>query len=174
MEKFDLYDVNRKPLETTMVRGSRQPPNTFRLVVHVCIFSDDGKMLCQRRQPFKDDWSGMWDVSVGGSVVCGENSEQGARRETLEELGLSLPTTLIPSLTVTFCGGFDDYYCVTMDVEESSCHLQPEEVAEVKWLSLEEILHKIRCGSFIPYDENLIRLLFFFRNHKGSHTCNKK
>ena len=49
MELLDLYDVNRKPLGITMERGGVQPKGTFRLVVHVCIFSADGKMLCQRR-----------------------------------------------------------------------------------------------------------------------------
>ncbi len=110
MELFDLYDINRKPLGQTMVRGMQQPPNTYRLVVHVCIFSCGGKMLCQRRQPFKCSWSNMWDVSVGGSVVAGETSEMGARRETSEELGLQLSDEILPSLTVRFDGGFDDYY----------------------------------------------------------------
>lgn len=169
-EYFDLYDSNRNLLGTTMERGTQQPPNTFRLVVHVCIFSRDGKMLCQRRQPFKHGWSNMWDVSVGGSVVSGENSVQGARRETLEELGLTLPEQLLPSVTIHFTGGFDDYYCVTMDVNEQNCVLQQEEVAEVKWLTEAKICQMIDDGSFIPYNKSMINLLFFLRAHRTTHT----
>ncbi len=167
---FDLYDVNRRSLGKTIERGAKLPPDTYRLVAHVCIFSSDGKLLCQRRQPFKKSWSNMWDVSVGGSVIAGETSEQGARRETQEELGLQLPEKILPSLTVYFNSGFDDWYCVTANVDEKTCRLQQEEVAEVKWLSLEEILQKISDGSFIPYEESLINLIFALRNHKGSHT----
>ncbi len=170
MELFDLYDINRKPLGQTMVRGTKQAPNTYRLVVHLCIFSADGKMLCQRRQPFKRSWNNMWDVSVGGSVVAGETSEMGARRETLEELGLQLPDEILPSLTVHFDGGFDDYYCVTMDVDKTAYALQYEEVAEVEWLTKEEIMQKIEDSSFIPYSKGLMELLFFLRNHRGTHT----
>lgn len=168
-EQFDLYDINRRPLGQTIPRGLPLPENAFRLVVHVCIFSSDGKMLCQRRQPFKEGWSDMWDVSVGGSVVAGETSELGARRETSEELGLQLPDKLMPSLTVHFDGGFDDWYCVTEYVNEKDCVLQYEEVSEVGWFSQEEILRKISDGSFIPYEESLINLVFFLRNHRGTH-----
>ena len=46
----------------------------------------DGKMLIQRRQPFKRSWSGMWDLTVGGSSVSGDTSLSAAIRETSEEL----------------------------------------------------------------------------------------
>lgn len=169
-EMFDLYDVNRRPLGKTIERGAQLPPDTYRLIVHVCIFSTEGKMLCQRRQPFKKSWSNMWDVSVSGAVDAGETSERGARRETQEELGLQLPQKLLPSLSVLYDSGFADWYCVTADVDENTCRLQSEEVAEVKWLSSEEILQKISDGSFIPYEESLINLIFALRNHKGEHT----
>lgn len=169
-ELFDLYDINRKPLGKTIERGAKLPPNTYRIIVHVCIFSTDGKMLCQRRQPFKKSWSNMWDVSASGAVDSGETSEQGARRETQEELGLQLPQKLLPSLTINFDEGFADWYCVTADVNESTCRLQQEEVAEVRWLSQEEILQKISDGSFIPYEESLVNLIFALRNHRGDHS----
>ncbi len=150
--------------------GCKQPQGTFRRVVHVCIFSDNGALLRQRRQPFKDDWCGMWDISVGGSVVSGETFEQGARRETFEELGLLLPEDVVPSLTLWFDGGWDSYYCVTQNVDLLQCRLQETEVAEVAWLTLEEVLQKLQDGDFIPYQKSLLETLFFLRNHKSSHT----
>lgn len=173
-ELFDLYDVNRKPLNLTMQRGTKTPDGTCRLVVHVCVFSPDGKMLCQHRQPFKKGWSNMWDISAGGSVTSGEDSQQGARRETLEELGITLPEKLLPSLTVHFDGGFDDYYCVVMDVDEQSCVLQQEEVAEVKWFSESEICRMIDDSTFVPFSKDLIRLLFFMRHNRTALTRQEK
>ena len=48
--------------------------------------------------------------------------------------------------------------------------LQYEEVKAAKWASLEEILSMIDSGTFIPYHRSLIELLFFLRDHSGTHT----
>lgn len=45
MELFDLYDSNRKPFGFTMVRGEKQPENTYRVVVHCCVFNSHNQML---------------------------------------------------------------------------------------------------------------------------------
>ncbi|MDE6200853.1 MAG: NUDIX domain-containing protein [Clostridiales bacterium] len=167
MELFDLYDVNRKPLGTTMRRGGVQPRGTYRLVVHICIFSSDGKMLCQRRVPNKKVYPDMWDLSCGGCVDSGETSVEGAIRETREELGLTLPDDITPSLTVYFNYGFDDVYCITMDVDEKNIVLQETEVAEIKWLTAAQIKSLIDEKIFIPYDKSYIDYLFYSQNHRG-------
>ena len=53
MELFDLYTAEREKTGKTMVRGDRTPDGYYRLVVHVCIFDREGRMLIQQRQPFK-------------------------------------------------------------------------------------------------------------------------
>lgn len=166
MELFDLYDVNRKPLGITMERGGTQPKGTYRLVVHICIFSNDGKMLCQKRVPSKKVFPNMWDLSCGGCVDSCETSAQGAIRETKEELGLDLPL-VAPALTVHFNYGFDDVYCITMDVDEEDITLQAEEVAEVKWLTKEQIHSMINDGVFIGYAHEYIDYLFYCQKHRG-------
>lgn len=167
MELFDLYDVNRKPLGITMERGGAQPKGAYRLVVHICIFSSDGKMLCQRRVDSKKVYPSLWDLSCGGCVDAGETSVEGAIRETKEELGIVLPVDVAPSLTVYFNYGFDDVYCVTMDVDECAVTLQAEEVAQVKYLTKEQIHSMIDDKSFIPYSHEYIDYLFFCQNHRG-------
>ena len=81
MELWDLYTENREKTGKTMVRGEKQPNGYYRLIVHICIFNDECKMLIQQRQPFKDGWSGMWDLTVGGSVIAGETTQMAAQRE---------------------------------------------------------------------------------------------
>ena len=167
MELWDLYDVNRRPLGKTMVRGDKQPPNTFRLVVHACIFSPDGKMLCQRRSPNHKGWSGMWDVSVGGHAISGETSLDAVLRETREELGLQLPRNIIPAVTMNFDCGFDDFYCVNMDVKLSDCTIQESEVSQISFLSLDEICAMIDKGMFIPRNKGFMEYLFYCRTRRG-------
>ena len=171
MELFDLYTADREKTGRTMVRGESTPAGLYRLVVHVCIFDPEGRMLIQQRQPFKRGWSNLWDITVGGSAVSGDSSRSAAERETLEELGLAVDLKEArPTLTVHFETGFDDIYVLTMDVDLSSLKLQHEEVQAVRWASEEEILRMIDDGRFIPYEKSLIQLLFFRRNHRSSHT----
>lgn len=173
MELFDLYNADRKPIEGTMIRGQSQPENTFRLVVHCCVFNSDGQMLIQRRQDFKEGWSGMWDITCGGSAVAGENSQKAIERELFEELGIkNVFSDVRPILTIHFDKGFDDIYTVNRDIGINNLTLQKEEVAEVKWATEEEILNMIKDGIFIPYHEHLISLLFFMRNKRGTFKNN--
>ena len=87
MELLDLYTEDRVRTGKTMVRGTVVPEGLCRLVVHVCIFDSQGRMLIQQRQPFKSGWSNYWDMSVGGCAVAGDTSIAAAERETREEIG---------------------------------------------------------------------------------------
>ena len=171
MELFDLYTAEREKTGKIMVRGKPTPDGYYRLVVHVCLFDEEGRMLIQQRQPFKQGWSNLWDISVGGSAVAGDSSRSAAERETLEELGLAIDLSDVrPTLTIHWEKGFDDYYVLTLPVDLTALSLQAEEVQAVRWASLEEILQMIDDGRFIPYEKSLIELLFFRRNHRSSHT----
>ena len=170
MELFDLYTEDRVKTGRTMVRGTKVPEGLYRLVVHVCIFDTEGRMLIQQRQPFKQGWSNYWDLTVGGCAVAGDTSRTAAEREVREEIGLELDLSDVrPSLTLNFDGGFDDYYVLTREVDLSVLHLQEEEVQAVRWAAQEEILKMIDDGLFIPYEKSLIGLLCFCRNHRGAH-----
>ena len=173
MELFDLYTADREKTGQKMVRGDAVPEGFYRLVVHVCVFHPDGRMLIQQRQPFKKGWSNLWDVTVGGSAVSGDSSQSAAERETLEELGLPIDLSDVrPTLTIHWEHGFDDIYVLTLPVDIPSLQLQYEEVQQVRWAAKEEILEMIDDGRFIPYEKSLIELLFFRKDHRSSHTKN--
>ncbi|MFA9558119.1 NUDIX domain-containing protein [Evansella sp. AB-rgal1] len=168
MEIWDIYDKDRKLTGRTMVRGESFEAGDFHLVVHVCIFNNKGEMLIQQRQPFKQGWSNMWDLTVGGSAIAGDTSQQAAEREVLEEIGYIINLHGVrPSFTVNFEVGFDDYYLVVEDIDIGELTLQPEEVQQVKWASRDEIMRMIDEGIFIPYHKSLINLLFDMRKYMG-------
>ena len=171
MELFDLYTADRRLTGRTIVRGDPVPEGFYRLVVHVCIFDREGRMLIQQRQPFKHSWSNLWDLTVGGCAVAGDTSQSAAERETLEELGLALDFSQVrPTLTIHFERGFDDYYVLTRPTDLTALRLQPEEVQAVRWAARDEIMQMIDDGRFIPYEKSLIDLLFFRRDHRSAHT----
>ena len=164
MEYFDIYDINRQKTDRKGVRGVKSPEGDMRLVVHICIFNKRGEMLIQHRQPFKKGWSGLWDVSVGGSAIAGDDSRRAAEREVKEELGLDLQITHRPNFNINFDGGFDDFYLVDWDGDIKDLNLQYEEVESVKWATRQEILSMISDGSFVPYYPSLINMIFDMKN----------
>lgn len=171
MERFDLYTADRQLAGRTMERGERTPDGFYRLVIHVCIFGTDGRMLIQQRQPFKATWSDLWDVSVGGCAITGDSSRTAAEREVKEELGLEIDLAGIrPTMTLCWDHGFDDYYVLTRDLDLNTLVLQPEEVQAVRWATKEEILRMIDDSLFIPYEKSLIGLLFTRRTNHNAQS----
>ena len=171
MEILDLYTKDRIKTEKTMVRGEKTAKGFYKLIVHVCIFNSKGEMLIQQRQPFKNGWPNMWDITAGGCATSGDTSQSAAEREVYEEIGYKISLDDIrPALTINFDEGFDDMYLVNQDIDISKLNLQYEEVKSVKWASKEEILSMIDEEIFIPYSKNLINLLFFMINNKSIYT----
>ncbi|HWL27243.1 MAG TPA: NUDIX domain-containing protein [Ureibacillus sp.] len=169
MELWDVYDMNRNKTDRTWVRGEPLQPGDYHVVVHVCIFNSKGEMLIQQRQPFKQGWSNYWDITVGGSAVAGDSSQDAAQRELEEEIGLKLDLQHVrPHITLHFERGFDDIYLIEKDVDIHTLKLQYEEVQDVRWASKEEILEMIKTGEFIPYFESIIEFLFDVRKQRGS------
>lgn len=174
MEIFDLYDRDRIKTGETMERGGVCPEGRFRMVVHISIINSEGKMLIQKRQPFKQSWSGLWDVTTGGSAIAGENSREAAERELFEEIGLKIDfSERRPAFTVNFRDGFDDNYVLIKDVDISALTLQYEEVEAVKWADFTEICEMIDNGTFIPYHKSYIKMIFDMANGSDSHKNRK-
>ena len=170
MELWDVYDKDRIKTGKTMVRGSEFAPDSYHMVVHICIFNSKGEMLIQQRQPFKEGFPNLWDVTVGGSATMGDSSQDAAEREVFEEIGLKLDLQKVrPYITVNFDKGFDDFYLIEKDVEIGTLTLQESEVQRVKWATKEEIYTMLDAGAFIPYYKSLIELLFDARKKYGAH-----
>ncbi|MEK4425527.1 NUDIX hydrolase [Solibacillus sp. FSL K6-1523] len=169
METWDLYNKHRIKIDKQITRGEPLPPGEFHLVVHVCIFNSKGEMLIQQRQPFKQGWSNLWDITCGGSATAGDTSQQAASRELFEELGIDYSfENMRPQCTINFGRGFDDYYLIEQEVDLDELTLQYEEVQAVKWASKEEIFKLMEQKEFIPYYESIIAFLFESRQSYGS------
>lgn len=169
-EVWDIYDVNRQPTGRIMLRGSPNKKGDYHIVVHICIFNKNGEMLIQQRAHNKKGWPDKWDFSIGGHVIAGETSRQGAERELSEELGLNISLTDAPYFTINFSDGFDDYYLVQFETDVNRLTLQKSEVQKVMYASEETIKYMISDGSFIDYHEGLVDLLYAMKKCRGAHV----
>lgn len=173
MEIWDVYNSERQKNEKTMTRGSEFKKGEYHLVVHVCIFNSENQLLIQQRQPFKEGWPNMWDITVGGSAVAGDLSWMAAERETFEEIGLKIDLdNARPHMTINFDDGFDDIYLIKQDVDINKLKLQYEEVKKVKWANKDDIIKMVENGTFIPYYKEMIELLFAMKS--DAYGCQSK
>lgn len=152
MELWDVYDKNRKKVGRTHQRGIPMKSGDHHLVVHIWIVNSKGEYLIQRRTPWKEGWPNAWDCSAAGSAVAGDDSEQAAKREVMEEIGLEIYISKAERLfTIKTKSVFDDIYLLRQEVNLEELKLQYEEVAEVKWATETEIKEMVTRGEFIPY-----------------------
>lgn len=120
--------------------------------VVVFILDSEGQVLLQRRSLTKKLWPNMWDVTAGGHVLAGELGFQAVMRECQEELGISICKNELTFIGATSSSTknehilnnhINEYYVVIKNVDISTLIIQDAEVAEVKWISKNEIITKI-------------------------------
>ena len=164
MELWDAYDEYGNKTGKTLVRGDRIKRGEYHLVVRVCLFNHEGKMLIQQRQTFKEGWPGMWDFTVGGAALCGDDGRTAASRELREELGIEHDFSQTrPHMTVYSRTSFCDIFIIEKDVKIEDLKLQYEEVKDVRWASRREIKKMIDEGTFIPFHKSVVDLFFDIR-----------
>ncbi len=167
-ELWDVYSFDRSLTGRKMYRGDPVPDGGFHLVVHICVFAPDGRMLIQRRQTTKRGWPGLWDLSAGGCAVAGEDSQTAAERELFEELGIRESFAGVrPKLSIGFETGFDDVFFTGHGADISDLRLQAEEVLDVRWASADEVLRLLDEGRFVPYNASFLSLLYDIHTHGG-------
>lgn len=145
MEVRDLYDINKNLTGETIIKGEKVPHDRRILVVAIWIENSKGQLLIQKRSLIKD---GKW-ATTGGHPKSGETSLQGIITEVSEELGLDISNEDIKFIhTENDERVFLDMYYVNKDIDLNDITLQEEEVSEVKWASIDEIINIIKSGEF--------------------------
>ncbi|MFA6755623.1 MAG: NUDIX domain-containing protein [Bacilli bacterium] len=176
MEILDIYDRNHLKTGKFKFRNDKSiKSGEYHLVIHACIFNKNNELLIQQRQPFKEGFSNLWDLTVGGSAIKGEDSFTALKREVFEEIGYKIEINPIrPYLTMDYDGGFDDIYIFHFDIDINKLKLQQEEVKQVRFATKEEVLDLIRKNEFVPYKEELINLIFAFLDNTRGGFDEKK
>lgn len=155
MELWDLYNESREIIGEH-IRGEELPDNAYHLVVHVWIKNSEGEFLISQRSASRKQFPLMWET-VGGSVLKGESSIQGAVREVKEEVGIDLNESdrmLAFSEIRKIINGkkFNDILDVWVfnyDGEVMLNNATTDEVAQVKWLDRSEILKLYNDGKLV-------------------------
>ncbi len=157
MELWDLYDRDRNLLGRTHVRGDLLGDGEYHLAVHVWIKDREGRYLISRRAASREKFPDMYEC-VGGSVLAGEDSLQGAVRETKEEVGVDLDVTCGEVLFSRVRGRIDgrtfndimDCWLFRYDGEVDLSLATTDEVSSVQWLTVDEIRVLHEANELVP------------------------
>lgn len=156
-ELWDLYDKYRRPAGRTHVRGEEIPEGYFYLVVHVWIKNKRGEFLISQRTESRPVFPLLWEC-VGGSVLRGESSIEGALREVREEIGIELLPQQGRLLFSKVRGDMDgrrfqdiaDVWLFEYDGEPKLKNTDSGEVLQCQWMDAEEIRQLWDEGFFVP------------------------
>ena len=160
MERWDLYDRNGQPLGRTITRGQRLRAGEHHLVVHVWIINSMNRVLIQRRSPRLRLMPNVW-AATGGSAIAGENALQAVQRELREELGLDLdPSEFELMGRLHRRNSLCDVWFVRKDAAVPDLKFQKEEVADARWVTLDQLKAMIADGRFHHYGTPYFQFLF--------------
>ncbi len=173
MEIWNLYKKNKNgKLELTdleQIRGEKIPDGFYHLVVHVWIKNSKGEYIISRRSEDRKRYPLLYEC-VGGSVVKGETSLEGALRETIEEVGVKLEPV---NGKLIYTKIRDDKYDI-MDVWNFSydgnldlSNATTNEVIDVEWMTYQDIVNLYKDNLLVP------TLGYFFElNAPKTHQMN--
>ncbi|OUO93282.1 NUDIX domain-containing protein [Cloacibacillus sp. An23] len=150
-EIWDLYDGNGKRTGGTMTRGEAVPRGFFTLSASAWITDGRGRYIISKRHPAKK-FPNLWECT-GGGALSGESGLEAAVREVREELGIILAPREGRLIYRTRRDEYRDFYEAWLfraAVPISSLALQPEEVTEARWASLDEIKSMRKSGLLHP------------------------
>lgn len=153
---MEILDIVNEDNELTGEKETRQyihENNLWHRHVSCWIINEKGEVLFQRRSSNKKKNPNIWS-KTGGHIIAGEDPKDALKREVKEELGINIIDENI-ILTGIYKSsdeenkyfGYD--YIVKVKYKVEDYNLQIEELSEVKYITINEMVNLKRIG-----DEN--------------------
>lgn len=142
MELIDIVDENNELTGQVEDRWIAYEKGLWRRTVSCWIMNEKGEILLQKRAGDKRKNPNKW-AKTGGQVDAGETVEEAIFREVKEELGIEVPKEQIKVIDIHKSNdknkrfSYNFIFVVNYKIEDYI--LQKEEVAEVKYVTIEEM-----------------------------------
>lgn len=138
--------------------------NEIYRVTSLWLTNPKGEILLAHRSPEKRNDPNTWGPAVAGTIEEDENYDENIYKEAMEEIGLEgVEFTKGPKTRVNFPRDyFCQWYFADVDRDIDSFVMQPEEVDELKWISMEDFLEDLskNPGNYVPAMPQIIDQLF--------------
>ncbi len=120
--------------------GQRLDASRYQVVPRALIFGfRDGRVLLQRVPPGRGAWAGRWN-GIGGHIERGESAGQAARREFVEETGLTLTDLRLAGEVIVDLGGSPGIGISVFVAKVDDGPPRAADEGELQWFSLEKAM----------------------------------
>lgn len=161
MELWDAYNENEIKVGIDLIRGEKIDKGLLHAIVVIIVCHDDGTYLLMQRDWNKSMFPGLWEAGASGCVLKGESFLEAAKRELLEETGITSENLkLIYSSINTEINSFYKVFLCNCNIDKNNIVLQRGETINFKWISLKELIEFIGSKDFInPSPKKLIKFV---------------
>ncbi len=149
METWDAYLKDGTFAGRDLVRGEPIPEGLYHLACELLVCHTDGDYLLMQRSPRKPNYGGWYEATAGGSALKGEDKRTCARRELLEETGI----TAIALEEIGKYVSRDTIYCQFLartDCPKAAVKLREGETVAYRWVTREEFIAFANSADMIP------------------------
>ncbi|NOX37635.1 MAG: NUDIX domain-containing protein [Calditrichaeota bacterium] len=158
-EWFDIVTPEGKIIGRAPRSAVHGNPRLMHPVVHVHILNSRGELLLQKRAPDKDLYPDTWDTAIGGHVKSGESIEQALRRESEEELGISL-ARFQPLFRYIHRNDYESELVYSFLLrDDGPFYPNRREISEIRFWPFAEIESRLGTGTFTPNFEQEFQML---------------
>lgn len=116
----------------------------------VLLFNSAGELCVHKRTLSKAVYPGYWDVAAGGMLLASESYVESAARELHEEFGIA-GVELQEHGRFYFDQPDNRLWCgVFSAISDALLQLQPEEVQQARFISVEQALSESQTQDYCP------------------------
>ena len=172
MEYLILVDSNDKPIGTEEKIKCHLPNGKLHRAFTILLFNKEGKLLLTQRSMDKMLWPGDWDGTIASHPRQSETYVSSAERRLPEELGISCKLDYlfkfeyhVPYKDI----GSENEVCGTLIGivdDPTKMKLVKEEISDIKWVTLDEILNDIEKSPQIYCPWMIVALYFLSESRK--------
>ena len=140
-----LLDEDGRPCGTARKDEVHTRNTALHLAFSCWVFDQDGRTLVTRRSPAKLTWPGVWTNSFCGHPEPGEDLADAVTRRGWDELGARLTDvrSVLPQFryrAVSASGIVENEVCPVYTARlASAVDPHPDEVAELRWMTLNDL-----------------------------------
>lgn len=161
-ELIDILTSEGKSTGKTALKSEAHKNGWYHPTVHVWFYTNDGKILLQKRASVKKVFPNLWDVSVAGHIEAGEEIIDTAIRETKEEIGIDITEEQLTKIGIRkdeiihpngiLDNEFKHIFICKLTVPTSKLTMQIGEVDDLQLFDISILKNTIKHGSFMVFN----------------------
>lgn len=153
MEIWDGYRKDGSLANQDLVRGEAIPNGLYHMVCEILVRHTDGDYLLMQRDFRKPNFGGYYEATAGGAALKGEDKITCAKRELLEETGITAASLEEIGRHVSHDTIYYQFLCIT-DCDKTTVALQEGETIAYRWLTENEYIAFVNSGKMIPVQKD--------------------